>query len=211
MNLNWSTNILWYSTLQFFLYSSFSLFVLLFVFFFRFLCLYLCSCSPCTVLPLFVRSLPQFVPVFLSWSALFLVQWLLKKELWSCCWRRSITISPFVSLFCFFFSSSPVSPPGFLCSSTSPLFFSSFYSQIMASNPTIETTLSLYSRNGSWGRRWRRRWIASKNDWNGFKPLLQKRFMRKKAKEAMNSFWKRCRLCDGNSHFKFGYWSSETL
>jgi hypothetical protein len=50
----------------------------------HFLCLYLYSCSPCPIIPLFVRSLPQFVPVFLLWSALFLVQWLLKMELWSC-------------------------------------------------------------------------------------------------------------------------------
>jgi len=92
-----------YSPLQFFLYSSFSLFFFAFCGFLRFLCLYLCSCSPCTVLPLFVHSLPQFVPVFLSWSALLLVQWLLKMKLWSCYWRRSITVSPFVSLFCFFF------------------------------------------------------------------------------------------------------------
>jgi hypothetical protein len=34
----------------------------------------------------------------------------------------------------------------------------------MASNPTIETTSSLYSRNDSWGRKRRRRWIASEND-----------------------------------------------
>jgi hypothetical protein len=66
-------------------FSSFSilpyLFFLLFVFFLHFLCLYLCSCSPCPIVPLFICSLPQFVPVFLSWSALFLVQWLLKMEL----------------------------------------------------------------------------------------------------------------------------------
>jgi len=44
-----------------------------------------CSCSS-SLLPPF---LPRFVLVFLSWSALFLVQWLLKMELWSCCfWRR---------------------------------------------------------------------------------------------------------------------------
>jgi DNA-dependent RNA polymerase auxiliary subunit epsilon len=29
------------------------------------------------------------------------------------------------------------------------MFFSSFYSKIMPSNPMIETTISLYSRNGS--------------------------------------------------------------
>ena len=100
------------------LFSSFSIlpslrffFFLLSVFLLRFLCLYLCPCSPCPVLPLFVRSLPQFVPVFLSCISLFLVQWLLKMELWSCYWRQSITVSPFVSLFCFFFQFfSPVSP-----------------------------------------------------------------------------------------------------
>jgi hypothetical protein len=31
------------------------------------------------------------------------VQRLLKMELWSCYWRRSITVSPFVSLFSLFF------------------------------------------------------------------------------------------------------------
>ena len=68
-----------YSPLQFFLYSSFSLFFA-FCVFLHFLCLYLCSCSPCPVVPLFMCSLPQFAPVFLSWSGLFLVQWLLKMS-----------------------------------------------------------------------------------------------------------------------------------
>jgi hypothetical protein len=43
-------------------------------------------------------------------NALFLVQWLLKMELWSCYWRRSTTVSPFVSLFCSFVPCLCVSP-----------------------------------------------------------------------------------------------------
>jgi hypothetical protein len=38
------------------------------------------SCSS-SLLPSLPPFLPRFVPVFLSWSALFLVQWLLKMEL----------------------------------------------------------------------------------------------------------------------------------
>jgi hypothetical protein len=79
----------------------------------------LCFSSPMFFSPFLLRPLlsvllldffslcfgPLFLglPVFLSCSALFPVQWLLKMELWSCYWRRSITVSPFVSLFSLFF------------------------------------------------------------------------------------------------------------
>jgi hypothetical protein len=94
-----------YSPLQFFLYSSFSLFFA-FCVFLHFLCLYLCSCSPCPVVPLFMCSLPQFAPVFLSWSGLFLVQWLLKMS------SRAATegeVQRSHPLFLSFVRSSPVS------------------------------------------------------------------------------------------------------
>jgi len=60
-------------------------------------------CSPARFFFLCFGPLFLGLPVFLSCSALFPVQRLLKMELWSCYWRRSITVSPFVSLFSLFF------------------------------------------------------------------------------------------------------------
>jgi len=68
-------------------------------------------CSPARFFFLCFGPLFLGLPVFLSCSAMIPVQWLLKMELWSCYWRRSITVSPFVSLFSPFFLVLP--PPLF--------------------------------------------------------------------------------------------------